>query len=319
MEEGSKSAFAVSFDAVQVRMLQRFIVPWWQLEEKLTSVGKAQRAHIKVLRDFGSQIINTRREQMRQTAGFSGSDAADTTPTITKGPTRSTIYGDSDLLSLLMKLKTDDGKDLDDNTLIDYLMNFIIAGRDTTASALSWTFFLLNQYPQVREKLVKEIDETLGDAYEPTYDQIKSMAYANAVFHETLRIFPPVPEEVKQAVADDIWPDGTTIKKGTLVSWSPYAMGRTEAIWGHDAKQFRPERWLEMKLQPSPFAYSVFNSGPRVCLGKQMAELEGVFVMVSILRKFRIVVQNPENVTYAISATLPIKGGLKARIFNRSC
>jgi cytochrome P450 len=187
-------------------------------------------------------------------------------------------------------------------------------GRDTTAQALSWTFFMLSQNPRALESLLDEIDETLGDSQSPTYDQVKGMKYAKAVFHETLRLYPSVPSNMKTANRDDILPDGTFVPKDTIVSWNLYAMGRTAAIWGDDAKEFKPERWLSMEKQPNSFDYPVFNAGPRTCLGKSMAELEGVYVIVSLLRRFRFDVLEPEKVTYANSLTLPMKNGLKVRV-----
>jgi cytochrome P450 len=176
---------------------------------------------------------------------------------------------------------------------------------------------MLSRNPDSLAKLLTEIKDTLGDATSPTYDQIKSMKYANAVFHETLRLYPSVPTEIKTANQDDTLPDGTFVPKGAVVSWSPYCMGRTTAIWGPDAKEFRPERWLEMERNPSPFDYPVFNAGPRVCLGKNMAELEGVFVIVSMLRVFEVSVLEGEKVTYANSVTLPMKDGLKVKVCKR--
>ncbi|RKO85708.1 cytochrome P450, partial [Blyttiomyces helicus] len=143
-------------------------------------------------------------------------------------------------------------------------------GRDTTAQALSWTFYMLAKNPAVEEKLVEEVMQTLGDALAPTYDQIKTMRYANAVFHETLRLYPSVPKESKQALADDVLPDGTLVDAGMVVVWIPYAMGRSRAIWGAHAHEYKPERWLgEKDLQPSSYEYPVFNAGPRICLGRR--------------------------------------------------
>ncbi|KAJ3415379.1 hypothetical protein HDV05_005116 [Chytridiales sp. JEL 0842] len=311
-----KTQFAVSFDAVQVRFLQRFLIPWWKLEEEYTSVGTTQKMHVDVLRKFGERIVNDRRARMLNETTSEDSKDKEESTTGTKQPVRSSaLYGDADLLSLLMKLKTDDGQELTDDTLIDYIMNFIIAGRDTTAQVLSWTFYCLHQHPKVLEKLLQEIQETLGDTHEATYEQVKSMKYANAVFLETLRLYPSVPAEVKEAVADDVWPDGTIIKKGMLVAWNVYAMGRTKAIWGEDAKEFKPERWIG-SLQPSPFNYPVFNGGPRTCLGKDLAKLEGVYVLVALLVRYRVEVVS-EHVTYASTATLPVKDGLKVKIYKR--
>lgn len=89
--------------------------------------------------------------------------------------------------------------------------------------------------------------------------------------YEVLRLHPPVPGNVKVALEDDIWPDGTRIRKGDAVCWSPYAQGRSTEIWGPDAKQLRPERWINEQgelRRESQGKFPVFHVGPRVCLGK---------------------------------------------------
>jgi cytochrome P450 len=86
-----------------------------------------------------------------------------------------------------------------------------------------------------------------------------------------LRLFPSVPGNQKEAVKDDIWPDGTHIRKGDQISWQSYAQGRMTKIWGPDAKEFKPERWISPEgtlIRESPYKWSVFNAGPRICLGR---------------------------------------------------
>ncbi|KAJ3356195.1 hypothetical protein HDU83_001774 [Entophlyctis luteolus] len=288
MQSKTPLPFALAFDSAQTRMLLRFFTPLWKLHESLSGIGNEHAANVRTIRDFGKSFISKRQQE-------------------------GTIGVGDDLLSLLTKVTDHDGNQPSENLLIDYVLNFIIAGRDTTAQALSWAFFLLHQNPRTQDALLKEIKTVLG-GMNPTYEQIKNeMPYANAVFHETLRLYPSVPVELKQANENDTLPDGTVVPKGVAVCWSNYCMGRTPRIWGADAKEFRPERWLEMEKQPSPFDYAVFNAGPRVCLGKSMAELEGVFVLVSVVQKFQIELMEPKDVTYAPSLTLPMAHGLQVR------
>ncbi|KAJ3328243.1 Protein kinase alk2 [Blyttiomyces sp. JEL0837] len=288
--------FAKAFDQAQGRMMERFVTPAWELLEAITPLGYIHRRNVKIIRDFGMEIVKNRRREIEE----------------------GTVGDKSDLLTLMMGIKSEDGKEPSDEQLCDYVVNFIIAGRDTTAQALSWCFYLLHQNPHVLKRLLQEIDTTLDPSQETaSYEQIKNMSYANAVFHETLRLYPSVPMEIKQANTDDILPDGTLVPKGALVSWSPYAMGRLTSIWGSDAKEFKPERWLMMDKLPSNFDYPVFNAGPRICLGKSMAELEGVFVLVGVLRRFKVLVVKPEEVTYSNSLTLPMKSGLKVKVERR--
>lgn len=160
------------------------------------------------------------------------------------------------------------------------------------------------QYPKVQEKLLEEIKNSIGND-SPTYDQVKEMKYANAVFNETLRLHPSVPKNVKEAAIDEVFPDGTVVPKGSIVAWSPYVMGRCTNIWGPTAREFDPERWFNSK-PPSAFEYPVFHAGPRQCLGKNLAELEGVFVLVSLFQKYQITSVPGQSISYGNSLTLPM-------------
>lgn len=160
------------------------------------------------------------------------------------------------------------------------------------------------QYPKVQEKLLEEIENCIGNA-SPSYDQVKEMKYANAIFNETLRLHPSVPKNVKEAAIDEILPDGTVVPKGSVIAWSPYVMGRCPRIWGPTAREFDPDRWINNK-PPTSFEYPVFHAGPRMCLGKNLAELEGVFVLVSLFQKYHISAVPDQFVSYGNSLTLPM-------------
>ncbi|KAJ3213324.1 Protein kinase alk2 [Dinochytrium kinnereticum] len=304
MQKDEPIPFARAFDDAQNRMQYRFVQPLWWVEEVIGLAGVRQRENVKVIREFAMDIIAKRKEEIGEGEG---------------GERKR-----NDLLAYLMEVKDENGNPPSDDELCDYVLNFIIAGRDTTAQALSWCFLLLHKNPHVLIQLREEIDSVLGpyghpDSREyPTYEEVKSsMPFANAVFKETLRLYPSVPNEIKQANRDDVLPDGTKVPKGATVVWAPYTMGRTEKIWGPDAKQFNPSRWLAMTHQPSPYDYPVFNAGPRVCLGKNMAELEGAFVLISVARRFDLEVVGAERVTYANSLTLPVKGELEVLVRER--
>ncbi|KAJ3237777.1 hypothetical protein HDU81_009016 [Chytriomyces hyalinus] len=295
VSEKEKAPFMVAFDEVQARTAKRFLTPMWETGEYMSGQAAIHARQIREIREFGRDII--RKKRANDEAGI--------------------VCSESDLLSLLMKVKDDKGQLPNDELLVDYALNFLLAGRDTTATVLTWAIYCLSQNPSCLETSHQELSSLDGSS-SPTYEQMKSqLPYANAIFHETLRLYPSVPTNQKQANADEILPDGTIIPKGATVGWSAYAMGRTEAIWGPDAKQFKPERWLQMQKQPSPFDYPVFHAGPRVCLGKSMAELEGVFVLVQLLRQFDVQVLNGKDAKYSLSILLPMTGGLKVRVSAR--
>lgn len=176
------------------------------------------------------------------------------------------------------------------------------------SQALSWAFFALSQHTDVKNHLFEEIDDIMKENLVPTYDQVKEMKYAKAVFNETVRLYPTAPNFVRTAIQDDILPDGTVVKKGWGVAYNHAVLSRLTKLWGPDASEFKPERFLDKKY--SPFKFTSFLQGPRACLGRTLAELQGVFTMVSILKQFDFEVVDPASVKIKQSTTLPMKNGL---------
>jgi len=180
---------------------------------------------------------------------------------------------------------------LSEDELCDFVMNILIAGRDTTACALSWAFYELTKHPLVIQKIIQEVEETCGpkgnenNPPDYSYDTICKLKYTNAVAMEVMRLHPPVPVDHKYAINDDVLPDGTFIPGGAIVSWIPIAMGHSEKIWGNDAFKFDPERFVNRK-EPSLFQYPVFNAGPRTCLGKPLALMTIKLTLAFLLPKF---------------------------------
>ncbi|GBF98692.1 sterol 14-demethylase [Raphidocelis subcapitata] len=217
-----------------------------------------------------------------------------------------------DLLALFMSECGPDGAALDDETLVDTVLNFIIAGRDTTAQALSWSLHEIMARPDVEARLLAEAEAALGPMRggQPTYDEVNELRYARAVFLEGLRLHPSVPENAKVALRADTLPDGTRVPAGALIHYSAYAINRLEDFWGRDAAEFRPDRWLEFEHTPSPYSHISFNAGPRICLGQRLAELEGVYVLVTLLRRFRFAPAPGARVDYDLSASMPMREGL---------
>ena len=128
---------------------------------------------------------------------------------------------------------------------------------------------------------------------------------------EVLRLHPSVPKEAKEVFEDDVWPDGTVVKKGDVATFFPWAMGRDKDLWGPDAEEFKPERFLDQS-KPSPFKFIAFQAGPRTCLGQNFAMLEMKCVLSRLLLLFEFsLAQDPKSVTYDVSLTLPIKNGLQ--------
>ncbi|KAG0305905.1 hypothetical protein BGZ98_003310 [Dissophora globulifera] len=287
--------FAAAFDRLNTVVFNRLFEGAWQLSEWATGMNKQVAKDKKIVNDFAMDIINSRR--------INGYDKPQ-----------------KDLLQLFMDMDTDDGQPLSDEMLCCLVLNFIIAGRDTTAQALSWMFYLLYRSasdPSIVPELFKEVDEVLEGGV-PTYEACKKMRYSEACLYEALRLYPSVPRNIKVAVQDDVWPDGTKVYKGEFVSWSSWAMGRSTASWGPDAKEYKPERWMSGE-KPSSTKFPGFHAGPRTCLGQQFATIEAITIMSLLFQKFTFELVDPHTEpAYAPGLTLPMAKGLPVRVFHRA-
>ena len=235
----------------------------------------------------------------------------------------------SDLLSRFM------GSVADDKYLRDIVVSFLLAGRDTVASGLTVFFYLLARNPEAEARIIEESNRVLGQqaglqvdqpgaeaaCIIPNLEQMRDMQYLQAAVYESLRLFPPIQLDSKWAKDDDTLPDGTQVKKGTRVTYHPYAMGRMEEMWGSDCLEFRPERWLDDDghFRPeNPYKYPVFQAGYRVCLGKEIALLAMKTVALALIRQFEIRLADPEwtpRFTPGLTATL--HGGLPVVVRDR--
>nr|GMD88175.1 cytochrome P450 94C1-like [Ipomoea batatas] len=211
----------------------------------------------------------------------------------------------------------------DEIYLRDIVISFLLAGRDTVAAALTSFFWLAANHPEVPDAILAEADSVLGPNKNPTKcDHLGDLHYLQAAVYESMRLFPPIQFDSKFCLEDDVLPDGTVVKKGTRVTYHPYAMGRMEEIWGEDCLEFKPERWLNngVFFQENPFKYPVFQGGLRVCLGKEMAVLEVRTVVLSLLRRFRIELAQPHDRSpprFSPGLTASFYGGLPVLVRER--
>ncbi|CAG8371353.1 unnamed protein product [Penicillium salamii] len=187
---------------------------------------------------------------------------------------------------------------LDKKEITDQLLSILIAGRDTTANLLSITFFILARRPDIWDRLRSEV--LALDGRKPSFEDLKSMTYMSWVFNESLRLYPIVPFNFREARRDTILPvgggpDGKSpvfVAKGQEVTYSVYTMHRDPAIYGPDADEYRPERWE--KIRPG-WAYLPFNGGPRICIGQQFALTEAGYTTVRILQEFEKIESRDPN------------------------
>jgi len=186
----------------------------------------------------------------------------------------------------------------------DTVLNFIIAGRDTTATLLTWTFFCLALHPKVKNRLkreIKAIPEPLS------YGNIKKCKYLRWVLDEVLRLFPPIPVDTRRSIKNDLFPGGFKIPAGTFVVYSAWVMGRHKKYWT-DPHTFNPDRW---KHKPKhKYAFVPFHAGPQTCMGMHLAYLEASIVLIKLLPRFDFELDSRRVVIPQKSIVLTAKNGM---------
>lgn len=285
--ENPTSPFLKSFDLVQQILIKRFwINPYWKVMRAFGLGWEPLLAqHLRLLDDYARGIVRDLHEK---------AEAGE----------------DNSFVGLFLReslAAKEHGPALED-FMRDMVLNFLIAGRDTTAQAISWTLFEVMQRPHVVAKIREEVAAVCGTG-PVAYEDVRQLRYVQAVLDEGLRLHPSVPMDGKIAVQDDALPDGTVVPAGCVVQYLPYAQGRCCEIWGADALEYRPERWLEMESKPSSYVFSAFNAGPRECLGRRLAEMEMAVLVASIVRDFDFTLEcKPQHVKYDAQLTLGMSG-----------
>ncbi|KAI4109595.1 MAG: hypothetical protein LQ339_001708 [Xanthoria mediterranea] len=211
------------------------------------------------------------------------------------------------------------------------LLNVLLAGRDTTAALLSDVWWTISREPQVWTRLQKEVQalETPLGEERPIFEELKDMKYLRAVLNESLRLHPAVPANSRQAVSDTTLPVGggkdgkapVFVPKGALVSYTIYAMHRRKDLYGEDAEDFKPDRWLDeggKKGLRVGWEYLPFNGGPRICLGQQFALTEASYITVRLLQEFdRIESRDQADWQEKLGLTCTGLGGCKVSLTAR--
>lgn len=197
---------------------------------------------------------------------------------------------------------------------------------------MTWLFYCLMGHPDVIKALRTEIEKVARAALgienafvdlrriDTAMFQPSTLPYTMAAFYEALRLYPPVPFEFKQCMKATTLPDGTFLPKDTVLLWCTWAMNRSRLTWGKNANEFRPERWLDNGnlITKTAFEFPVFNGGPRICLGKKMAESVAVQVIATFVLNFDFEALDNNERFSKDSLTLPMEGGLPCHVKARN-
>ncbi|GAB2232838.1 hypothetical protein Drorol1_Dr00011897 [Drosera rotundifolia] len=204
--------------------------------------------------------------------------------------------------------------------------SLLLAGTDTTSSALTWFFWVLSQSASILLKIKEELknnipEEKVNKMHIFSQEELSKMVYLHATLCETLRLYPPIPFQTRCPIKPDILPTGhSVIPQKTMIIIPLYIMGRMTSVWGKDCAEFKPERWItengEIKHEPS-HKFFTFNSGPRICLGRELAFLQMKAVAAAIIHNYDLHILHAEDAKPINSVILHMKGGLHARLTRR--
>jgi cytochrome P450 len=256
-----------------------------------------------------------RRREQRMTAKFRPLDAA--INRLIAARREAPEGASADLLSRLTSARGESGDGaLSDREIRDEVVTIFIAGHETTAQALSWTWYLLSQHPEVEARLQAELDAVLGGRTAVQGD-LPKLAYTRRVVEESMRIYPTAPAISNRVAAADDEICGFKVKKGASIAIAPWLLHHHRRLWD-DPNRFDPDRFLpERSAGRHRFAYLPFGGGPRVCIGQMLAMNEAVLILASLAQRYQLRLAPGQVVQPQANITLRPKYGLKMTLEHR--
>jgi cytochrome P450 len=217
---------------------------------------------------------------------------------------------------MLMNARAEDGSRMSDQQLRDEAITLLLAGHETTALALSWTWHLLSRHPDVDARLSAELQSVLNGR-SPTPSDLPALRYTEQVIQESMRLFPPAYGIGREAVQDcEI--GGFHVPAGTTLFMSPWLLHR-DARWFAEPRTFNPGRWADGLADRLPrHAYMPFGGGPRICIGNTFAMMEAVLLLATIVQRFRLTPASDAPVRPFPTITLRPRGGVTLRVASRA-
>ncbi|MGF1522273.1 MAG: cytochrome P450 [Leptolyngbyaceae cyanobacterium] len=221
-----------------------------------------------------------------------------------------------DLLSMLLQVKDEiDGSQMSDHQLRDELTTLVLAGHETTANALAWTWMLLAQNPSVEAQLHQELDAVL-QGRSPSVADIPQLPFTQAILKESMRLYPPVALIARSASQAYVL-QGYQVPKNCIMLMSPWVMQRSDRYF-EDPLSFQPERWQnDLEKQLPKGAYFPFGEGPRICIGKGFAQMEATLILATLAQQYQLDLIPGETIEALPSITLRPKGGLRMTLRQR--
>jgi cytochrome P450 len=221
-----------------------------------------------------------------------------------------------DLLSVLLAAADGDGgTPMPPKQLRDEMMTLFLAGQETTANALTWTWYLLSRHPEAEAKLLDELDRVLAGRA-PALSDLPNLPYTEMVIREALRLYPPGPAFAREPT-ENIAIGGYDVPKGSIVLISPYALQRDERFFANP-ERFDPDRFATGWEERVPrYAYLPFGGGPRVCIGNAFAMIEARLILATVAQQYELSLEPNEEVTPIQMVTLRPRGTVRMRLERR--
>lgn len=221
-----------------------------------------------------------------------------------------------DLLSMLLLSEDETGARMTDQEARDEAVTLFAAGHETTSNALSWTWYLLSQHPEIEARLQAEVDAVLGDR-KATFQDLPQLRYTSMIVKESLRLYPPAWVLNAREAVDDIEIDGYVIPKGGSIFLAPYALHRNPAYFA-DPLRFDPERFsLENEKSIPRYAYFPFGGGPHVCIGNSFALMEAQLILATMAQRVSLSLLPDQMIEIDPLVTMGPKHGLRMRVRSR--
>ena len=219
----------------------------------------------------------------------------------------------NDLLSMLLHAQDEDGSGMSDRQVRDEALALFLAGHETTANALAWTGYLLSQHQEVESRLLTELQEVL-EGRAPSAADLPKLAYAEAVFAEAMRLYPPAYILVRRALNEDTLPSGFSFPGGSDLFMCQYWVHRDPRFFP-DPERFDPDRFLAKGKDERPlFSYFPFGGGSKMCIGESFAKMEGVLLLATIAQRFKMTLVPGQEIVPEPLVTLRPKNGVRIRL-----
>ncbi|MFK8032153.1 MAG: cytochrome P450, partial [Gammaproteobacteria bacterium] len=200
----------------------------------------------------------------------------------------------NDIVSAVIAARdADSGEPFTRDELIDQIGVFFLAGHETTASVLTWIFYILSVRPDVCQRMRREIDDVVGDG-EVAIEHVKRLSYVRNVFREALRLYPPI-TFIPRVAAEATTIGKFRVKKGAMIMISPWTAHRNSKLW-QNADRFDPDRFDKGDGEEDRGAFMSFGLGPRVCVGAAFATIESGLILARLVRRYDFLIENPQEV-----------------------